>query len=113
MGILLCTGVFLCLLPAGLDVSATLTPSHSHYPAQGANEGYLAVLQEKVEDKDESSVNTDLLSEPLLVVYFGVIAGWLLANGRGQRAFRFVGLDQGPSFVSAFEDRSFLRMFRL
>src|SRR5215207_9901026 len=113
MVILLCVAAFLCLLPTGLDVSATLTPSHSHYPAQGANDVYLAVLPEEVEDTDEGPVNTDLLSELLLVFCFGATVGWLLANAREQWAFRFVGLDHRPSLVSALEDRSFLGVFRL
>ncbi len=115
MVILLCLGACLSLLPTELEVSAALTtPAHSHHSDQGANEGYLAVPQEEeAEDADKDPVNADLLSELLLVFCFGAIVGWLLANGRGQRAFRFVGLDHGPSFVSALEDRSFLGVFRL
>ena len=112
--ILLCVGaLLLCLLPSALEVSAALAPAHSHPADQGANEGYLAVPPEEVEDADKNPVNAGLLSELLLVVCFGAIVGWLLAKGRGQRAFRFVGLDQGPSMVSALADRSFLGVFRL
>ena len=111
--ILLCGGVSLALLPTELEVSATLTGAHSSPLDQGAHEGYLAVSPEEAEDAGEGPVNADLLSELLLAFCFGAIAGWLLANGLGQRAFRFVGLDHRPSIVSALEDRSLLGVFRL
>jgi hypothetical protein len=111
--ILLCLGAFLALLPTELEVSAALTPAHSSHPDQGANEAYLAVPREAAErNADGPTVNADLLAL-LLVVCFGAIAGWPLANCRGQRAFRFVGPDHRPSFVSTLEDRSFLGVFRL
>jgi hypothetical protein len=114
MVILLCVGVLLSLLPTELEVSAALTPAHSAPLDQGANEAYLAVLQEEEQDTDGRPVNADLLSALLLlVVYFGAIVGWLLANGRGQRSFRFRGLDHRLSFVTSLEDRSFLGVFRL
>jgi hypothetical protein len=113
MVILLCLGACLSLLPTELEVSAALTPAHSHHSDQGAHEGFLAVSPEEAEDAGEGPVNAGLLSELLLVFCFGAIVGWLLANGRGQRAFRFVGLDHRPSIVSALEDRSFLGVFRL
>ena len=113
--ILLCGGVSLALLPTELEVSAALTtPAHSSPLDQGAPAAYLAVFQEEeAEDADKDPVNADLLSELLLVFCFGAIVGWLLANGRGQRAFRFVGLDHRASIVSALEDRSFLGVFQL
>jgi hypothetical protein len=112
--ILLCVGACLSLLPTELEVSAALTPAHSsHHPDQGMYEGYLAVPPEKAEDADGRPVNADLLSVLLLVVCFGASVGWLLAKGRGRRAFRFVGFDHRPSFASAFEDRSFLGVLRL
>jgi hypothetical protein len=115
MVILLCLGASLALLPTELEVSAALTPAHSSPLDQGANEAYLAVPQEEAAEgnADGPTVNADLLSALLLVVCFGAIVGWPLANGRGQRAFRFVGLDRRPSFASALGDRSFLGVFRL
>ena len=114
MVILLCLGACLSLLPTELEVSAALTtPAHSSPLDQGANAAYLAVSQEAAEHTDEGPVNADLLSELLLAFCFGAIVGWLLANGLGQRAFRFVGLDHRPSIVGALEDRSFLGVFRL
>lgn|SRR5918999_6100532 len=71
---------------------------------------FLALLPTELEGP---TVNADLLSAFLLVVCFGAIVGWLLANGRGRRTFRFVGPDHRPSFVSTLEDRSFLGVFRL
>ncbi len=115
MIILLCAGAFLSLLPTELDVSAALTTTHSPHLDKGMNEAYLAVPQEEADDANGSPVNADLLSALLLVVFcLGAIFRRLLANGRGQGAFRFVGLDHHRwSFVSALEDRSFLEVFRL
>jgi hypothetical protein len=115
MVILLCLGAFLALLPTELEVSAALTPAHSSPLDQGANEAYLAVPQEEAAEGNAAgpTVNADLLSALLLVVCFGAIVGWPLANGRGRRAFRFVCLDRRPSFVSTLEDTSFLGVFRL
>jgi hypothetical protein len=113
MVILFCVGAFLSLLPTELEVSAALTTAHSPYLEQEANEGYLAVPQVEAKDQDRRPVNADLLIALLLLVCFEAIVGWLLANGRRQRAFRFVGLDHRLSFVTAFEERSFLGVFRL
>ena len=114
MVVLLCTGTLLWLLPAGLDVSATHTTTPSAPLDQGANGAYLAVTQEETQDTEGHPVNADLLSALLLlVVCFVAIVGWLLANGWGRRAFRFVGLDHRPSFVISLKDRSFLGMFQL
>ena len=114
MGILLCAGACLSLRPTELDVSAALTTPHSHHLDQGTNEGYLAVAPEEAEDADGRPVNADLLSALLLAVYFGATVGWPLTNGRGRRAFRFVGVDHRPSFVTtACKDGSFLEVFRL
>ncbi len=115
MGILLCAGACLSLRLTELDVSAALTTPHSHHHLdQGTNEGYLAVAPEEAQDADGRPVNADLLSALLLAVCFGATVGWLLANGRGRRAFRFVSVDHRPSFVTtALADRSFLEVFRL
>jgi hypothetical protein len=99
--ILLCSVACFSLLPTEFEVSAALTPAHSHHLDQGVYEGYLAIPQE---DADGRPVNADLLSALLLVVCFGAIVGWLRAIDRGRRAFRFVGLDHRPSFLSALED---------
>jgi hypothetical protein len=114
-----CVGAFFCLLPTELDVPAAPTTTHSitHSPRpdQRSNQEYLAVFQKEAGDKDGRPVNVELLSVLLFVVSFGAIVGWLLAYGRKQRAFRFVGLDHRPSFGTAldFKDRSFLGVFRL
>jgi hypothetical protein len=115
MGILLCAGACLSLLPTELDASAALTTPHSHHHLdQGTNEGYLAVAPEEAQDADGRPVNADLLSTLLLAVCFGATVGWPLTNGQGRRTFRFVGVDQCPSFVTtACKDRSFLEVFRL
>jgi hypothetical protein len=103
--ILLCSVACFCLLPTEFEVSTALTAAHSPPPVQEAYECYLAVPQE--------AEDSDILTALLVIACFGAIVGWLLTNGRRQRAFRFVGLDHGPSWVSALEDRSFLGMFLL
>lgn len=110
-----CVGAFFCLLPTELDVPAAPTTTHSPRPDQRANQNYLAVPQKEAGDEEGRPVNAELLSVLLFVVSFGAIVGWLLAYGRKQRAFRFVGLDHRPSFGTAlnFKDRSFLGVFRL
>jgi hypothetical protein len=110
--ILLCSVACFALLPTEFEVSTALTAAHSPPPVQEAYECYLAVPQE-AEDSDMDPVKADLLTALLVIACFGAIVGWLLTNGRRQRAFRFVGLDHGPSWVSALEDRSFLGMFLL
>lgn len=120
--VLLCLGLFLLPLPAtGFEVPSALAMANSPGVDQEANENgypldgpYLVVVSAKeAKDANKDPLNADLLRALLLVVCFGAIVGWLLANGRGRRAFRFVGLDHGPSFVSALEDGSFLGVFRL
>ena len=120
--VLFCLGLFLLPLPAtGFEVPSALAMANSPGVDQEANENgypldgpYLVVVSAKeAKDANKDPLNADLLRALLLVVCFGAIVGWLLANGRGRRAFRFVGLDHGPSFVSALEDGSFLGVFRL
>ena len=120
--VLLCLGIFLLPLPAtGFEVPSALAMANSPGVDQEANEDgypldgpYLVVVSAKeAKDANKDPLNADLLRALLLVVCFGAIVRLLLANGRGRRAFRFVGLDHGPSFVSALEDGSFLRVFRL
>jgi hypothetical protein len=109
-------GVFLSLLATCLEVPAALTTAHSPHVDKGAGWKvhpleaiYLAIRAEEV---DEHPVNAELLSALLLLaVSLGAIVVRVLSNGRGQGAFRFVGL--GGSLLSALEDRSFLGVFRL
>jgi hypothetical protein len=60
-------------------------------------------------------IRTTVTDNPVLlfVICFGAIVGWMLAYGRGQMAFRFVGLDHRASFGTALENRSSLGMLRL
>ncbi len=120
--VLLCLGLFLLPLPAtGFEMPSALAMANSPGVDQEANGNgypldgpYLVVVSAKeAKDANKDPLNADLLRALLLVVCFGAIVGWLLANGRGRRAFRFVGLDHRPSFVSALEDGSFLGVFRL
>jgi hypothetical protein len=83
----------------------------SHHPLEG---GYLAVPAEEAEEVDKHAVDADLLTALLLLaVSFWATVVWLLTNGRGQGAFRSLGVDRRRWFVSALEDRSFLGVFRL
>jgi hypothetical protein len=120
--VLLCLGLFLLPLPAtGFEVPSALAMANSPRVDQEANgNGYpldgpylVVVSAEEAKDANKDPLNADLLRALLLVGCFGAIVRWLLANGQGRRAFRFVGLDHGPSFVSALEDGSFLGVFRL
>jgi hypothetical protein len=112
-------GVFLSLLATCLEVPTALTRAHSPHVDKGAGWKvhpleaiYLAIRAQEV---DEHPVNAELLSAFLLLlllaVSLGAIVVRVLSNGRGQGAFRFVGL--GGSLLSALEDRSFLGVFRL
>jgi hypothetical protein len=54
--ILLCIGAFICFLPAELDVSTVLTPTHSSPLDRGADEGYLAITHEEAWEPDKVPV---------------------------------------------------------
>jgi hypothetical protein len=59
-------------------------------------------------------VDADLLTALLLLALsFWATVVWLLTNDRGRGAFRSLGIDRRRRFLSAFEDRSFLSVFRL
>jgi hypothetical protein len=75
---------------------------------------YLAVPAEEAEEVDKHPVDADLLTALLLLaVSFWATVVWLLTNGRGQEAFRSLGIDRRQRFLSALEDRPFLGVFRL
>jgi hypothetical protein len=110
--ILLCIGAFICFLPAELDVSTVLTPTHSSPLDRGADEGYLAITHEAWE-ADKVPVNADLLTMVVLGVsaLFGLSFGWVLTNTQKQGALFSWGV-VGPSLASACEELSFLEVFR-
>jgi hypothetical protein len=105
--VVVCVGAFLCFLPTELNVSTALAPAHSPPLDRGAEEGYLAVLQEA----DKDPVHNELLTILLLVVFFGLSFGWLLTNSQKERALCPLGV-VGPSLASACEALPFLG-FRL
>jgi|SRR5215218_5411524 len=118
---LLCIGTFLSLLPTGLEVPAVFTKAHSSPLNQATNvdshplEGsYLAVAPEETEE-DKHPVNAELLSALLLLLApsFWVTVLWLLISGRGQGAFRSMGIDFRRWLLSALEARPFWGVFRL
>jgi hypothetical protein len=118
--ILLCVGAFLSVFPTGHDVPAALKKTHSSHVSQGMNleshplEGsYLAVPLNEAEDVDKHPVDADLLSVLLLALCFWASVVWLLTNGRGDTAFRSLGIARPRRLLSALEDRSFLGVFRL
>ena len=111
-------GLFLSLLATCLEVRTALTTAHSPQVNQQTNGDwhpleaiYLAIRAEEV---DEHPENAELLSTLLLLLVASlgaIVVVRVLSNGRGQGAFRLVGL--GGSLLRALEDRSFLGMFRL
>ena len=117
--VVVCVGAFLCLLPSELHVSSPLTPAstalmpaHSPPLDRGADEAYLAVAQEEAGVADKDPVNADLLTILLLVVFFGLSFGFVLANTQKQEALCSSGV-VGPSLASACEKLPFLGVFRL
>ena len=87
---------------------------------QGANgnvlplsASYLALPEEEAQESARGPVNAGLLTALLLACCFGATIGWLLANGRGQEAFRSSVISGGPSFVTTRKDGPFLGVFRL
>src|SRR5918995_2051062 len=103
--------VLLCLLGAlisssatGPEVPATLTMANSPPLEQGANGfplagSYLAVPAEEVENDDKGPVNAGLLTALLLAFFFGMAAGWPLANGQEREAFCSSGVTLRLLFV--------------
>jgi hypothetical protein len=121
MVILLSVGTFLSSFPTGLEVPAPLMTAHSPHVNQGINGHwhpldpiYLAVSAEEAEEVDEHPVDAELLTALLLLALsFWATVVWLLTNDRGRGAIRSLGIDRRRRFLSAFEDRSFLSVFRL
>ena len=117
---LLCLAPFLFWSATGAEVPGTFAKadwSHMDQWTNGDelpfNGSYLAVLGEEIQDSDKRPVNAGLLTALLLVLSFGAMIGWLLANGRGQEAFRSSGIIGRPSFVCTRKARPFLGVFRL
>ena len=108
------------MLATGLEVPTVLTTVDSPHVDKETNGGwhplgpiYLAVSAKEAEEVDEHPVYADLLSVLLLALSFWTTVVWLLTNGRGQRAFRSLGIARRRRLLSALEDRSFLGVFRL
>jgi hypothetical protein len=94
--------------------------AHSPHVNQGINGHwhplnpiYLAVSAEEAEEVDEHPVDADLLTALLLALFFWATVVWLLTNDRGRGAFRSLGIDRRRRFLSAFEVRPLLSVFRL
>ncbi len=90
---LLCLlGAYLSSSATGPEVTTTLTMANSPHLEQGANGcpltgSYLGVPAEVAENDDKAPVNAGLLTALLLAFFFGMAAGWPLANGGGHQAF--------------------------
>jgi hypothetical protein len=110
--VLVCLGVFLCILPTDLDVCTALTPAHSPPLDRGADEGYLVVGQEEAQQADKDPVHADLLTMLLLVIFFGASVGWLLTNSQRQGALCSLGIVR-PSLANTCEDLPFLGVLQL
>jgi hypothetical protein len=115
---LLCLlGAYLSSSATGPDVPATLTMAHSPHMEPGANGfpltgSYLAVPAEEAENDDKGPVNPGLLTALLLAFFFGMAAGWPLANGRGHQVFCASSAALRPLFVPCQGSPS-LGVFRL
>jgi hypothetical protein len=70
------------------------------------------VPAEEAENDDKGPVNTGLLTALLLALFFGMAAGWPLANGRGHEAFCSSGVTLRLLFVPRQGSPS-LGVFRL
>ena len=114
--VLVCLGALLCLLPTELDVSTAFRLADSPLLDRGAQEGYLAVLQEGEEawEAEKVAVNADLLRMVVLALcsLFGLSFGWLLTSYQGQEALCSLGV-VGRSLASACKELAFLGVLRL
>jgi hypothetical protein len=115
--ILVCLGALLCLLPTELDVSTVFRPADSPPLDRGAQEGYLAVLQEGEEEAwetDRMAVTADLSRMVVLALWslIGLSFGWLLSNYQGQRALCSLSL-VGGWLASGGKELPFLGVLRL
>ena len=118
--LLLCLGPFLFWTATGDFGPGTLEKADWSQMGQGANGdqhplsgSYLVMPMEEAVDSNKGPVNADLLTALLLAFCFGAMIGWLLANDRGQEAFRSSGISGRPSFMTTRKDRPFLGVFRL
>jgi hypothetical protein len=121
---LVAVATLLCLLGAllsssatGPEVPATFTIANSPQMEQGNNGyplagSYLAVPAEEAENGDKGPVNAGLLTALLLALFFGMAAGWPLANGRSRKAFCSSGVALRLSFAP-HQDPPSLGVFRL
>jgi hypothetical protein len=103
----------------GAAVPAALTSTDSFQMDQGTkgdghplNGSYLAVPGEEAKDGDKGPVRASLLTALLLASFFGMAAGWPLANGRGREALCSPGVVLHLSYVSC-QDPPSLGVFRL
>jgi hypothetical protein len=121
---LVAVAALLCLLVAllsssatGPEVPATLTMANSPHMEQGTNGyplagSYLAVPAEEAKNDDKGPVNAGLLTALLLALFFGMAAGWPLANGQGHQACCSSGVAPRLLFVPRQGSPS-LGVFRL
>jgi hypothetical protein len=115
--VLVCLGaLLLCLLPTELDVSTAFRLADSPLLDRGAQEGYLAVLQEGEEawEAEKVAVNADLLRMVVLALWslFGLSCGWLLSNTQGQGTLCSLGV-VGRSLAGGGYELPFLGVLRL
>ena|SRR5215208_6717714 len=112
--VVVCIGALLCLLPTELEVSTAFRPADSPPLELGAQEGYLAILQEEAWKADKVPANADLLRMVVLALcsLFGLSFGWLLTSYQGQEALCSLGV-VGRSLASACKELAFLGVLRL
>jgi len=120
---LCCLGVLLSLPDTAPDVSSALAEANAEHVDRGANApaplpdgSYPLTPAEEVQDAFTSPVNAYLLTMLLLACSFGasvLMLGTLLTNARRRGAICSWSGDDRPWLTGAYEDPSFLGVFRL
>ena len=122
-GVMLCCfGVFSISLPhSAPDVSSTLAGTNVGHVDRGANapaplpdESYPLMPAEEAQETDRPPVNASLLTMLVLACSFGAgVLMVLLTNARRQGVICSWSGDDRPWSTVAYEDPSFLGVFRL
>jgi hypothetical protein len=122
---LLLAGVMLCWLGILLSLPATAPDAPSAFAGAdaaqvdgGANaplpdRSYPTTPAEELQETDRYPVNASLLTMLVLTLSFGASVLWSAKNDRRRAASCFWGVDDRRWLAGAYEDPSFLGVFRL
>jgi hypothetical protein len=116
---LCCLGVFLLSFPlTAPHESSALAGANVEHVDGGANAplpdgSYPPTLAEEPQETDRYPVNASLLTMLVLTLSFGASVLWLAKNDRRRAASCFWGVDDRRWLAVAYEDPSFLGVFRL